>query len=293
MTDSYIHKTHHKDDPSSAHHNGELIDTLGDSEVYPIPREPQKPDPNAGFMDYRVYRVADVIVGRDRKEIYNINTGNKKNWENLVQRQNVLYQGFEWVLRLGFVNRNPNPFTYTVTTQEGLVVREGSEKETTFGVGAAFKGLSVSYGGSRKTFSDREVSKVTEIFKGVTIQPYSAVYLYQKRYNFKGDIYFWQKVPNWVEHNHFGVAYNGGGRISTWVTTDIYAEEYISLTNELNGGQTTIDAEWAPVLPDEPYVYRQWTNITQKAKDTITGLGVNPNRPFSDHLHEGKEAVTS
>lgn len=293
MTDSYTHKTHTKHDPSSAHHNGELVDTLGDSDVYPIPREPQKPDPNAGFLDYRVYRVADVIVGRDRKEIYNINTGNKKNWENLVQRQNLIYQGFEWVLRFSFQNRNQNPFTYSVSTQEGLIVREGSEKESTFGVGAAFKGLSISYGGSRKTFNNREVSESIEIFKGVTVKPNTAVYLYQKRYSFKGDIYFGQKVPSWTEHNHFGVAYNGGGRISTWVTTDIYAEEYISLEDELNGGQTTIGADWAPELSDEPYVYRQWTNITQKAKDTITGKGVNPNRPYSDHQHEGKGAVAT
>lgn len=228
----------------------------------------ETPNPISDFLDYGEYRVPDVIVNRERKYLYQTNS------ENLVERQDIKLQGFEWILQLYWTNETNTPNQYTRTVQEGLTIREGQETEQHFEVSASFKGLGVSAGGYRKEFTDRETSRIVTIEKVITVPANSTIYFYQKRYTFLTEVWFWQHVPGWQNYNHFTVGANQTyARVQRTAVTSIYAEEYATLHRRLNGS-TTISAQEAPRLSGEPTSTRQFVNITQRAKDTLARFGI-------------------
>ena len=111
-------------------------------------------DPIRDFTDYQEYRVSDVIVRRVRYILYQTNS------ENVVQRQDIKFQGFEWYQESSWNNQTDAPHTREHTTQEGLTIRDGQETDSNFGVSATFKGLAVNAGGYVKNFSEVETSQV-------------------------------------------------------------------------------------------------------------------------------------
>ena len=225
-------------------------------------------NPISDFLDFGEYRVHDVIVHRARGTIYQIQ------FENLVERQDMKFQGFEWVLQLYWTNETKTPSKYTRTVQEGLTIRGGQETEQNFDVSASFKGLGVNAGGYRKEFTNRETSRIETVQKEFTIPARSTIYFYQKRYNFLTEVWFWQYVRNWDKFNHFTVGANQTyARVQRTAVTSIYAEEYATLHRRLNGS-TTIDAEEAPRPSGEPTSTREFRNITQRAIDTLARFGI-------------------
>ncbi len=225
-------------------------------------------DPVRDFIDYQEYRVNSVIVRRVRDTLYQIST------ENLVQRQDLKYQGFEWVLGFSWINRTDSAHTYEHTLEEGLSIREGEETENNFNVSASFKGLGVSAGGYVKNFSERETSSVTTIRKTVVVPAQSTIYLYQKRYNFLTEVWWWQYVPGWANFNHFRVGANGTYQlVQRTAVTSILSQEYATTQQSLSGS-TTISAQAAPPLTGEPTSTRQFMNITSRAKGELRRFGV-------------------
>ncbi|KAI4202184.1 MAG: hypothetical protein LQ350_002699 [Teloschistes chrysophthalmus] len=227
------------------------------------------PHPFVDFIDFEIYGVNNTIVSRPRTVKYQRAT------ENLFQREDISYQGFEWVLRFSWVNQLDSEHTYTRKVQEGLTIREGQETETSFGVSASFKGLGINAGGVRKNFSDRETSLLETIETNITVPAKAAVYSYQKQYNFTTTTWWGQHVPSWTSNNHFSIGTNGasGSRITRTAATSSLAEEYTSLLRRLSGS-TTITAQSAPSRPDDPPVRRQFTNSTQEAQNWLGGRGV-------------------
>lgn len=98
-------------------------------------------DPVRDFIDYQEYRANNVIVRRVRDNLYQTSS------ENLVKRQDLKYQGFDWNLVFSWINETDSDNTYEETVEEGLTIREGEETERNFNISAAFKGLGVSAGG--------------------------------------------------------------------------------------------------------------------------------------------------
>ena len=260
-------------DPSSTHPDEE-VDTLGDSPVFHVEDEPDAASNTAGsFVDFEEYRVNDIVVGGDRREIYNNNSGPRLH-ENLIQRQWIASQGFIWTLRFDWVNETSADNTYTRSVQEGLYISEGEETERNFGVSGAFRGLSISAGGSTKRFSQRETSRIVEVRKEVVVPAHSHTFFYQKEYRFLNQVWFWQRVPAWLNHNHFGVGrLNSGQRYLQTARTSIFSEEYATLNRRLTG-TTTMSASGVGRFPDDPPVTRQFQNITQRAKDTLARWGI-------------------
>ena len=175
MADSSIHNPQVAD--LSSNHpelNDEEVDTLGDSAVAYVKDEAA--EPVHGFVDFETYRVNDVIVRRARKQIYDNNSGPRL-YENLIERQDIKYQGFDWFERFSWVNESNTPNTYTRTVQEGLTIREGQETERNFGVSANFKGIGVSAGGARKEFSERETSSLVTVQKEIIAEPQAHTFL--------------------------------------------------------------------------------------------------------------------
>lgn len=221
------------------------------------------------LVDFLVYRVHDIIVDRHFHLVYQNNT------ENLVRRLDTKSQGFEWILEFQWVNETNSDNTYTITTEEGLTFQTGQEIERNFGASTAFKGLGINVGGSKKTFTSRETSSSTKIEKTIQVAARSTIYFYQKRYKFLQEVWFWQKVPSWTNHNHFrigsDVTYN---IVKRTATVYIGSNEWASLNRRLSG-TTTISAEAAPPInPADPSTVRQFTNITQRAKNQLKSWGI-------------------
>lgn len=284
MADPSIHKPQVAD-PSSIHPalNDEDVDTLGDSDVTYVTDETnavdetgaagETPDPRRDFLDFKEYRVNDTIVSRSSKVIY-INDSGPRLHENLVERQDIKYQGFVWELQFSWHNGTNSPNTYTETVQEGLIIREGEETERNFNVGASFKGLSVSAGGYQKNFSERETSRSVTVEKVIVVEPQVTTTFYQKRYNFLTDVWFWQRVPGWQQHTHFRIGANDTfALVKRTALSSINSQEFATLHRRLNGA-TTIIAQAGPRLPDDPTTTRQFKNITQRAKNTLAGWGI-------------------
>lgn len=171
------------------------------------------------------------------------------------------------------MNETNTDNTYTITTEEGLTIREGQETERNFGVSAAFKGLGVNVGGSRKTFTSRETSNVTKVEKKIVAEARTTIYFYQKRYNFLQEVWLWQKVPSWDAHNHFrigaDVTYN---IVKRTASVFIMSNEFASLNRRLSGATTTSADPAPPISPADPGTVRQFINITQKAKNQLKNL---------------------
>ncbi|KAL8635052.1 MAG: hypothetical protein Q9228_007419 [Teloschistes exilis] len=228
------------------------------------------PHPLDDFIDFEVYRVNNTVVSRPRTVIFQ-NTS-----QDLFQREDISYQGFEWALRFSWVNRLDTDHTYTRQVQEGLTIREGEETERQFGVSASFKGLGINAGGVRKNFSERETSRLVTIEKNVNVPANTTVYFYQKQYNFTTTAWWGQNVPGWQEFNYFSIGTNGTSgtrRITRTAATSIFAEEYTSLPHRLSGS-TTITAQGVPNRSDDPPVRRQFMNSTREAQNWLRARGV-------------------
>ena len=233
-----------------------------------------KPEKQHEFLQFQLYQASDVIVQRLRRELYNNNSGPRLH-ENLVERQDIKFQGFDWVLRFSWTNESNSEGKYTRTVTEGQTLRSGQETERNFGVSAAFKGIGISVGGSRKQFSEQETSQTVSVAKEIIVEPQNTTFFYQKRYNFVVEVWFWQRVPAWENHNHFGVGETGAAWRTVKRTAEIYIEsqEYATLLRRLTG-TTHVSAFTVPPLWDDPPVNRQFQNITQRAKDTLARFGI-------------------
>ena len=289
MADSSIDKPKEADpsqeDPAL---HDEVVDTLGDEDVSQRLEfdETDKLDetneadksvevgdkvqPSSDFLDFLEYRARNVMVKRSSRVIYNVTR------ENLVERQDVIFQGFDWFRHFSWTNQSNLPDQRSRTVEEGLVVRTGQETERNFSVGGAFKGLSMNVGGSRREFSERETSRSVSITKTVNVEPQATTSFYQKRYNFLVEVWFWQRVPGWEPHaNHFGIGETGAASrtIKRTAEIEIFSEDFATLLHRLNGS-TTITVTAAPRPRDDPPLNRQFINITQRAKDHLRTVGI-------------------
>lgn len=285
MADPAIHKLQLADHPSTHHaHEDDLEDdadvefayVTGDSHLtYSSGKAGAagKADgashvPVNDFVDFQIYLVDGIIVHRDSYPVYSDNK------ESLVRRLDTRSQGFEWVLEFQWVNETNTDHTYTITTEEGLTVREGQDTERNFGVTAAFKGLGVSVGGSRKYFTSRETSNITTVQKQIIVKAERTTYFYQKRYKFLQEVWFWQRVPAW-EIGHFRIGADVTYAIvKRTAVVYIMSNEFASLNRRLSGTTTTSAIDAPPISPADPAFVRQFTNITQKAKNQLKTWGI-------------------
>ena len=261
--------THHAYENKKTEEDTLVVEEVDTHDVAPAAGE--TPNPISDFIDFMEYRVSNTIVRRMRKFLYETSGANA---ENLAERQDIRFQGFEWVIRLRWINEFDTAQTWEETVEEGLTIRDGQETEQNFNVSASFRGLGVDAGGYRKNFSERETSSIVTVRKTIVVPAHTTVYLYQKRYNFLSEVWFWQHVPRWANYNHFRVGANGTyQRVQRTAATSINAEEYATIPRRLSG-TTTITAQQAPSLSGEPTSTRQFVNITQRAKNELARFGI-------------------
>lgn len=222
-------------------------------------------EPTSDLVQFQRYLVNDILIFQKGSAIYDDGK------ETLRQYVETKSRGFEWVLLMSWINETTADNTYTVTTQEGLTIREGIETENHFGVSASFKGLGAEVGGSRKYFTESESSRATQIEKKVTVVAKKSTYFYQKLYHFAPEVWFWSNVYAWP--SPFGIGKNVTYEtIKRFATVDIMSNEFATLHRELEG-VTTISAVTPPGI-----FYnggnRQFDNISKKAKDHLKDRGI-------------------
>lgn len=295
MADSSIDKPKVADPSPEApalHHEDENVDTLEDGDVADRLDETNKldetdeadryvqvgdkPDPAQAFLDFQVYVAPNVIVQRSSRVVYNRNSGSIQRHENLVERQDLIFQGFDWYRHFTWHNESNSADIHRTTVTEEYIIRTGTETERNFSIGAALKGLAFSLGGRRREFTEKETSRFVELTKEVHTEPRASTSFYQKRYNFLTEVWFWQRVPRWPsDTNHFGVGETGAAfrTVKRTAELSIFAEEYATLLRRLSG-TTTISAVTAPPLPDDPPINRQFRDITDAAKIQLLLWGI-------------------
>lgn len=219
---------------------------------------------DTSFQRYFVY---DTIVAQKKTTIY-FDPGQ----EALYQFLDTKSQGFEWVLQMSWVNDGDSSHTYKETVTEGLVLRSGAETEAHFGVSAAFKGLGIEIGGSRKTFTEQETSRAREVEKSITIGPKSSTYFYQKRYSFKSTVWF--VFDGWNEEWLVG-SLGSYTPITRDTLVEIESNEFATLTRRLDGSIITSAETPKGIKYPSNFRARKFENITPRAKRELHRRGIS------------------
>lgn len=258
MGDQIVHKSEAANESST--------DPALDDEFVEI--EEETAEATSNLLQFQRYIVSDTIVDQKRSTIHDIPQ------ENLIEFVNIRSRGFEWILQMRWINETDSDNVHSVSTEEGLTFREGQETEHNFGVSASFRGLGVEIGGARRNFSERETSRAVTVSQTVTAAGKRVTSFYQKQYTFVADIWWFQKVPVWQDHNQFGVGRNYNHQLITRrAVVEIKSNEFATLHRTLTG-TTTITASSSSDIFFPP-VNRQFRTITQRARTHLYSKGVS------------------
>jgi hypothetical protein len=183
---------------------------------------------------------------------------------SLIAIENVLIMSWE----------NPSQATnkYTHQYTVGFTSTTSTEVSVSIGLAPSFNGISVwNADGSYKRITTEETTSSTTKTVEVSIPPQSAVYFYQRRYYFSSDVYF--TLDAWNELSIAGS--NGGYHIQrATILSHIDATEYLTNPTSLSGTTlSTFPSENR--LPWFGQHVRKFENLTERAKTTLRGMGIN------------------
>lgn len=172
----------------------------------------------------------------------------------------------EWVNIFIRHNMTSSPETHQVRALTRLTVANGKEASTELGLSASFKGLGVSFGTSTTTFSSTETTEEREFTTTYTVNPGESLYVYQRQYTFNDRI--WWILDAWNELWTVG-ANQTYATVTANIKVTISADEQISTNQPLTGQKSVNVTAGAKPENENWQIRRQFTNITQKAKDSI------------------------
>ena len=118
------------------------------------------------MAENQIYVTPDTIAKQVVKSLY-CDVGDQELREYL----DVHCIGYEWILVKRQQNSTSSTNFMTITYQTALKVTNGTENEANFGIGGAFKGLSMNIGGSTKTFTSQETSNTTTVSYIIQLAP--------------------------------------------------------------------------------------------------------------------------
>jgi len=165
-------------------------------------------------------------------------------------------------------NFTTTPIIQTVRVLTRRTVASGSETNQELNIGLAYDGLSVGYGTSTKTFTSNETVSEHETTTTYTILPQTSLYVYQRRYHFRDEIWWianaWEKLWN--------VCTPGGGYTLLRVSNEshIDAEEHIAIDSPLTGTQSVSVSKHETANRASRQTNRQFHNHTKKTRNAVT-----------------------
>lgn len=220
------------------------------------------------FSQYIVYKPehGDALVMSGRSTIYRLPN------EAFYAAVDAYLVQATWVTGMSWENntRAVQSCAHSYTTQ--FTVTNGAEVTNAVDLGAAFKGLTISLGRSRKTFSSTETTTSQTTTTTINIPATTKVTFYQRMYEFRTSMFF--ILYAWGEEWNAG---SPGGYIITRkeATVQIMSEDYITSESELESAIGSMTVATVPRQNNESYQStRKRENLTQPAKDALSKMGV-------------------
>ena len=144
----------------------------------------------------------------------------------------------------------------------------GSETNRELNIGLAYRGLSIGYGVSRKTFSSNETVAEHETITVYTIPAQSSLYVYQRRYHFRDDI--WWISDAWNDLWNVCTPPSGFNLLRVSNESYIDADEQMAVDALLTGTQSINVTRHQPVYHPHRQINRQFPNHTARTRDAVT-----------------------
>lgn len=178
-------------------------------------------------------------------------------------------QKIEWELVFSRTNYTSTEEKHEVTTRTGLKVTNGTEASVSLNIGAAYEGLSIGFSGSYKTFTTTETTQEKEYKTTYTLPPNKSLYVYQRKYTF--DERIWWILDAWNDLWTVGQN-NTYETVTANIILKIHTDEVLSSDTILTVQQSTHIEPAVKTQNENGQTRRQFTNITQRAKDSINSV---------------------
>lgn len=207
----------------------------------------------------------DWVTKQSKQQIYY-----KANDQALYAIKDLQFVGWEWVLIYSHVNDSNESVSYEEEVTIKHTFKSGASNDLEWKLGLEFHGASVSGGGASHTFTEEEISQGTKRTHKFTVPAKSALYVYQRRYNFKSVVWFildaWNELSR-VGHN------DNYERVEAVAESFVDANELASTLEEITGATTFVpDAGGERAKFDHT---RRFYNCTERCKGNLQSHGIH------------------
>ncbi|KAK0195808.1 hypothetical protein F5146DRAFT_1118442 [Armillaria mellea] len=177
-----------------------------------------------------------------------------------------------WVSKVSWENDTSAEQTYSLQYTTELKVTKGTEVTNSVGIGAEFKGLSLSMSSEIKTFSAYETTDTQTKTITLSVPPKSTLTFYQKKYRFKITMFF--ILDAW------GQEWNVGSQGSYDIKrkeceVEIMSEDYLTTEGVLDSATGTMEVETVSKVDIvEARHTPKREDLTQWSKDALSKMGI-------------------
>ncbi|KAK0212457.1 hypothetical protein DFS33DRAFT_29704 [Desarmillaria ectypa] len=222
------------------------------------------------FSKYVVYKPkgGDAMVKSGRSTIYHV-AGDQAFYASI----DTYLVDTTWVSKMSWENNTAAAQTYSLQYTTELKVTKGSEVTNSVGIGAAYKGLSMSMDSQTKVFTTYETTQSQTKTITLSVPPKSTLTFYQKKYRFKDTMFF--VLDAWNEEWNAGSP--GGYNITRKeCEVEIMSEDYLTTDVALVDSATgTMDVKTVSRADSEGLrKTRKRENLTERAKGELSKMGV-------------------
>lgn len=213
----------------------------------------------------------DTVVNQVRRTVYH-----RPGDEALYAIMDTRLVDIEWVQLFARHNNTSQMEQHQTRFLTRLTVANGTSASQELSVSAAFRGLGMSFGASRTTFSTHETTEEREQTTTYDVPPRSSLYVYQRQYRFVQRV--WWILDAWRELWTIGA--NGTyATVVADINVTISADERISSDRPLTG-TLAVSVQAAP-RPDREgnQRRRQFMNATSRARSSIERTLASANTP--------------
>ena len=218
---------------------------------------------------YQTYETKDPneIVSSTRTICY------RDEHEGLYMIKDTHLLGYSWEEIWSYENDSQNDYSRVVTTTTCSRVKRGTEFDTNFKVSAGFNGLGLSlstdYGEESKTFTEQETTKTETTEETYTVKPNTSVFLYQKVYHFRTDIWF--RLDSFAQMWTVG-NYKQPGVALLSCDVDIHANNFFQHYESLTG-KGDLDATTTRSVDEKTNIQR-FEKCSDRCQDYLHTRGV-------------------
>ncbi|EJD49944.1 hypothetical protein AURDEDRAFT_182677 [Auricularia subglabra TFB-10046 SS5] len=214
---------------------------------------------------------SDTVVNQVKRTVY-YRAGD----EALYAVMDTRLVAIEWVQLFVRHNNTSQMEQHQTRFLTRLTVANGTSASQELGVSAAFRGLGLSFGASRTTFSSHETTEEREQTTTYDVPPRASLYVYQRQYRFVQRV--WWILDAWNELWTIGA--NGTyATVTADIGVTISADERISSDRPLTG-TLAVPVQAGPRPEREGNQRRrQFMNATSRARSSIERTIASANTP--------------